>query len=113
LSNERGTISEHQTPNTKLNATPSFKMAPSDSDSRPMLGKKAAPAAEEENVKEQAEHDQAPSTTEHPDSRPMLGEKTPLAAEEESIKDQAQGDSTQKKSESSDTKPVVGGKSTL
>ncbi|KAJ5123214.1 hypothetical protein N7448_009311 [Penicillium atrosanguineum] len=79
-------------------------MAPSDS--RPMLGKKAAPAAEEDSIKEQSQRDPAPNTAEHPDSRPMLAKKTPLAAEEESVKEQTQSDSTQNKTTS-------GGKSAL
>lgn len=70
-----------------------------------MLGKKAAPAAEEESIKEQAQHDPTHNETESSDARPMLGEKTPLAAEEENIKEQTQHDPTQNKTASSDTKP--------
>lgn len=76
-----------------------------------MLGKKAAPAAEEENIKEQAQHDPTQNETESSDARPMLGEKTPLAAEEENIKEEVQHDPTQNKTTSSDTKPTSRGKS--
>ncbi|KAJ6113500.1 hypothetical protein N7523_006817 [Penicillium sp. IBT 18751x] len=85
-------------------------MAPSDS--RPMLGKKAAPAAEEESIEEQSQRDPVPTKAEHPDSRPMLGKPTPLAAEEESLKEQTQRDSTQNRTTSSDSRPT-GEKSAL
>lgn len=67
-------------------------MAPEDT--RPMLGKKAQPAAEaeEDSIKEQIQRDPAPTATEPRDTRPMLGEKTPQAAEEDRIKDKMERD---------------------
>ncbi|KAJ5239149.1 hypothetical protein N7468_003768 [Penicillium chermesinum] len=67
-------------------------------DSRPMLGKKAAPAAEVEKVQEQSQQHPTQAKEEHSDARPMLEKKTPLAAEEEHVKEQTQRDVTQKKS---------------
>lgn len=75
-----------------------------------MLGKKTAPAAEEENIKEQAQHDPTQNEAESSEARPMLGEKTPLAAEEENLKGQIQHDPTLNKPASSDTKPTSRGK---
>jgi hypothetical protein len=77
---------------SKYNAAASPKMA--SPDTRPMLGKKAPPAAEaeEDSIKEQSQRDPAPTATEPRETRPMLGEKTPQAAEEDSIKNKNQRD---------------------